>query len=423
MIGFQLKRTLKAGLKSLWLHKLRSGLTMLGITFGVCSVIAMLAIGTGASAEALEQIEKLGSQNIIIQSVKPPESQQASEQTTRLLEYGLTRKDEERIRIIPGVQTVVPARRIRGNVTHGSHRLDTDLVGTVPEYADIHNVTILRGRFLEPADIQRRASVCVLGRDCAATLFPLGDAIGSFVLRADTRFRVVGIVQSFTQTELGGKKLAGNPNSEVYIPLTTMDLYFGQNTAHGSSGSMSFEKVELSELTVRVASLDDVRRVEKVIAPLLAQAHEKQDYQIIVPLHLLVQARRTKRIFSIVLGSIAAISLLVGGIGIMNITLATVMERTREIGIRRAMGAKRRHIILQFLTETVLLALWGGLFGILLGILAPYLVEKFAGMKTIVTLWSVFLAFGISAGVGVAFGIYPAYRAAHLDPIEALRHE
>ncbi len=424
MIGFQIKRTLRAGVKSLWLHRLRSGLTMMGITFGVCSVIAMLAIGTGASEEALAQIEKLGSLNIIIQSVPPPEGQQADEETSRIREYGLTHQDAARIQdTIPGVVMSVPTRRVRQTVTHNAHRMDTDLVGTVPQYREISNITVLRGRFLEAMHVEKRAAVCVLGRNAAETLFPLGGAVGSYILRGEQRFRVVGIVTAFARGETGGKKLIGDPNSEIYIPLTTMNLFYGETTLFGSSGTRTFEKVQLHGLTIQVASLDEVRRVETVITALLKNAHGKEDYQIIVPLHLLVQARRTKRIFSIVLGSIAAISLLVGGIGIMNITLATVMERTREIGIRRAMGAKRRHIIFQFLTETVLLALVGGSLGIALGILVPYLVEKFAGMKTIVTLWSLLLAFGISAAIGILFGLYPAYRAANMDPIEALRHE
>ena len=424
MIGFQLKRTLKSGIKSLWLHKLRSGLTTMGITFGVCSVIAMLAIGTGASEEAQEQIRRLGSNNIIIQSVKPPESQSVAETQSRMSEYGLTYQDAARIRdTIPGVARIVPARKVRTNAYHESHRLDTDVVGTTPLYAEVNNVTVLRGRFLSRLDMERKSPACVLGKDAAKALFPLGDALGSDLLRGELRFKVVGIVSSFARGEFGGKKLQGNPNSEIYIPLTTMNLYFGQNTIHRAGGTQSAEKVELHELTVQTETLDDVRPVETVVRQILTDSHEKEDYQIIVPLALLVQARRTKRIFSIVLGSIAAISLLVGGIGIMNITLATVMERTREIGIRRAMGAKRRHIVFQFLTETLLLALFGGLLGVVLGVLAPYFVQKFAGMRTIVTLWSLMLAFGISAAVGILFGIYPAYRAAHMDPIEALRHE
>jgi putative ABC transport system permease protein len=423
MIGFQLKRTLRIGVKSLWLHKLRSGLTVLGITFGVCSVIAMLAIGTGASEEAQEQIKRLGSQNIILQSVTPPASQQASDQTSRINQYGLTYADADMISTIPGVKFVLRARRIRSTITRGNRALDTDLVGTVSEHARINNATVLVGRFLSPLDLERRATVCVLGRQAAKVLFPLGDALGSFVLQGQNRFQVVGIVTSFARGEFGGTKLQGDPNSEVYIPMTTMDLIFGARTSHQTSGTQTFEEVQLSELTVEVDSLDDVRSVESVITHVLKQDHTKDDYQIVVPLSLLVQARRTKRIFSIVLGSIAAISLLVGGIGIMNITLATVMERTREIGIRRAMGAKKRHIIFQFLTETLLLSLFGGLSGIALGVMGPYLVERFAHMRTHVTPLSLTLAFGISAAVGIAFGIYPAYRAANMDPIEALRHE
>jgi len=425
MIGFQLKRMLKSGWKSLWLHKLRSGLTTLGITFGVCSVIAMLAIGTGASEEAQEQIRRLGSQNIIIQSVKPPESQSATDtRSARLSEYGLTYKDELRIRdTVPGVVQTVPARRVRQNVYHESHRLDTDLVGTVPWYAEINNATLLRGRFISRVDMEQKAGVCVLGRKAAEVLFPLGDALGGTLLQGGLRFQVVGIVTAFQRGEFGGKKLTGDPNSEIYVPLTTMNLYYGPNTMYYAGGTTSAERVELHELTVQLDSRDRVRQAEAVITQMLRDGHSKEDYQIIVPLQLLIQAQRTKRIFSIVLGSIAAISLLVGGIGIMNITLATVMERTREIGIRRAMGAKRKHIIAQFLTETLLLALSGGLLGILLGVAAPMLVQKFAGMRTIVTFWSLMLAFGISAAVGVGFGIYPAYRAANMDPIEALRHE
>ncbi len=423
MIGFQLKRTLRAGLKSLWLHKMRSGLTMLGITFGVCSVIAMLAIGTGAGEEAQEQIRKLGSHNIIIQSVKPPQGQSAAETQSVLIEYGLKQRDVVRMRDVPGVTRVVPSRKVRENVYRGSRRLDTQIVGTVPAHLEVTNSTVLKGRFLSPADMDRKANVCVLGKDAARVLFPLGGALGSTILRGELRFRVVGIMTSFARGELAGAERAGDPNSELYIPLTTMNLFWGPNTIHRTGGTMEAEKVEYHEAIVQIASLDEVRRAESVIAQILQSTHDKADYQLIVPLQLLVQARRTKRIFSIVLGSIAAISLLVGGIGIMNITLATVLERTREIGIRRAMGAKRRHIVFQFLTETLLLALFGGLLGIALGIVAPYLVQRFAGMRTIVTVWSLMLAFGISAAVGVVFGIYPAYRAAHMDPIEALRHE
>jgi len=425
MIGFQVKRTLKIGLKSLWLHGLRSGLTLLGIMFGVCSVIAMLAIGTGAGEEAQEQIRKLGSNNIIVQSMKPAASQDATESQDFVLQYGITYKDADRIRAtIPGVEVTVGSRRLRQAVTHGSRRFETHLVGTVPWYDEVANVTVLRGRFLNALDMYGKRGVCVLGQQAAKILFPLGDAVGSIINAGDNRFEVVGIVSSFQRGEVEGQELQGDPNSEVYVPAATMQIMYGETNFTRSSGSFTAERVEVSELIVQVDELDRVRSVEIVIDHLLRMEHgDDQDYQIIVPLRLLEQARETRRIFSIVLGSIAAISLLVGGIGIMNITLATVIERTREIGIRRAMGAKRRHIIFQFLVETTLLSLIGGVLGIALGIVIPLGVERFAHMRTIVTPWSLILAFGISVAVGLIFGIYPAYRAAHMDPIQALRHE
>ena len=217
--------------------------------------------------------------------------------------------------------------------------------------------------------------------------------------------------------------MKGNPSRSIFIPFTTMRIHFGETIINASSGSLSAERVELHELIVQVDTLSNVKGAARVIRRILQKSHDEDDYQVIVPLQLLEQARRTRRIFSIVLGSIAALSLLVGGIGVMNITLATVMERTREIGIRRAMGAKKVHIVEQFLSETVLLTMFGGGLGIALGLAAPYLVSRFTDMATVVTWWAVFMAFSISVVTGLIFGIYPAYRAATMDPIEALRHE
>ncbi|MCD6415650.1 MAG: ABC transporter permease [Planctomycetes bacterium] len=424
MIGFQLKRTLKIGVKSLWLHKLRSMLTVLGITFGVCSVIAMLAIGAGASEEAQAQLKKLGRDNIIIQSVKPPENQRASQEQSRLLQYGLTYTDLDVISgTVPGVIRTVPTRQVRTSIFRRSHRMDTSIVGTTPEYLPVTKSTILEGRFLTPLDMQTKSNVCVLGRHAQEVLFPLEDAIGQVISRSKLRFRVVGVMTSLQRGKFGAQEMAADPNSEVYIPFSTMKRYFGANNIYNSSGTFSAERVELHEIIVATRSPEHVRPAERVIRHILKTLHDKEDYQIIVPLQLLIQARHTEFIFKVVLGSIAAISLLVGGIGIMNISLATVMERTREIGIRRAMGAKKRHIVFQFLIETLLLALFGGVMGIGLGVILPAIVQRTAGMQTSVTLWSLLMAFGISAAVGLIFGIYPAYRAANMDPIEALRHE
>ena len=425
MILFKVKRTLKMGLKSLWLRKLRSALTLLGITFGVCSVIAMLAIGEGASYEAQQQIRQLGSQNIIIQSVKPPEdNQQSGGNSSFVLSYGLTYLDAERIRHnVPGVDVMVQARHVAGRVRHKSWQINTKIVGTVPWYPDISKTEVSKGRFFNTLDMHGRRGVCVIGRQAAEKLFPMGGALGSLVQVENKRYRVIGILGSIPNVDTGKNKLQGNPDRNIYIPFTTMRTHYGETNVNFSSGSISAERVELHEIIVQVNSIERVQGAARVIRQILEQSHDRQDYQVVVPLRLLEQARRTRRIFSIVLGSIAALSLLVGGIGVMNITLATVMERTREIGIRRALGAKKAHILEQFLTETVLLGMFGGSLGIAMGLTAPYVVSCFTDMTTVVTWWAVLLAFGISVLTGLVFGIYPAYRAATLDPIEALRYE
>jgi putative ABC transport system permease protein len=421
MIGFQLKRTLLLGLKSLWLHGLRSMLTVLGMVFGVCSVIAMLAIGEGASYEAQEQIKQLGSTNIIIRAVKPPDDRTDTRtQTRRVAQYGLTYDDVERIAVtIPTVQVTVPTRRIRKDLWHFDRRADGALLGTVPWYPSIMNREVADGRFLSSMDLNYRANVCVLEPGVADALFPFGDAVGSSVKVGMDYYRVIGVMAPASRAKAAGKDDIGG----VYIPLTTARSRFGDVLVTISSGSQQMENVEIHEVIISVPSVDQVVETAAVIRQALQRFHTKQDYEMVVPLELLQRAKQIKRTYDIVLGSIAAISLLVGGIGIMNIMLASITERTREIGIRRALGAKRKHIIMQFLTETVLLSVSGGVLGIIVGVIIPALVEHFAEMKTIVTLSSLIVAFTISALIGVIFGLYPAYRAANMDPIEALRHE
>lgn len=436
-------RTVRLGLKSLWLHRLRSLLTGLGIVFGVCSVIAMLAIGEGLSYEAQEQIRRLGSNNIIIRSVKPPEDRQSStQQRSYVIEYGLTYNDINRIKAtIPSVEILVPSRNIRRDVWNGPLRIDCEIVGTVPWYQEMRNHRVARGRFFTEDELENSENVCVLGSGMAEALFPIDEAIGSKVRVEGDFYRVIGIMQPKARQATtaasgnGGNNAnngethegAGTPRSgapyEMLVPLTAAKSRFGEILVQRSSGSFSAERVELHEATVKVANIDDVVETWHIIADLLKMSHRKNDYEIIVPLDLLRQAERTKRIFNIVLGAIAAISLLVGGIGIMNIMLATVTERTREIGIRRALGAKRRDIVLQFVVETVLLSATGGLLGVALGLAIPFFISFFADLVTIVTLWSPVIAFSISALVGLVFGIYPAMRAANMDPVEALRHE
>ncbi len=424
----RLGRTVRLGIKSLWQHRLRSLLTVLGIVFGVCSVIAMLAIGEGASYEAQEQIKNLGSQNIILRSVKPPAEQKATQQSGQyLLVYGLTYVDIRTIQqTIPGVVVVVPGRIIREYVWNISRRVDSEILGTVPWYPQMRNHRVAQGRFFSDAEMEGKADVCVLGAEAAEQLFPLDVPIGGTVRVGSNYYHVVGVMErrsKATEETEAVESTSAAAASRIYVPLETIKTHYGDITLKRRTGSMELEQVVLHEVTVKVDRRDQVVNVSLAIKCLLDSKHKKADYRMIVPLELLRQAAETKRIFSIVLGSIAAISLLVGGIGIMNIMLASVTERTREIGIRRALGAKRRDIVVQFLVETVLLSGVGGIIGVIVGVTIPHFVTLFAHMKTIVTFWSPMVAFTISAVVGVVFGIYPALRAADMNPVEALRHE
>ena len=427
LISSKLRRAVRLGLRSLWLHRLRSLLTVLGIVFGVCSVIAMLAIGEGASYEAQEQIKNLGSQNIILRSVKPPEEQKVSNnQNNYVLDYGLKYTDITRIQAtIPGVMAVVPARVMREYVWNVTWRVDAEIVGTVPWYPAMRNHHVATGRFFSETDQASAESVCVLGHQMARTLFPLEVPLGKTVRVGQGYYRVIGVMEapaSMAKESAAGS--SGQPAADrMFIPLETARRRYGEILFKRRSGSFEQERVALHEVTVKVDLPERVLPVSQAIQELLLRSHKKKDYDVVVPLELLRRAERTKQIFNIVLGSIAAISLVVGGIGIMNIMLATVTERTREIGVRRALGAKRGDIVTQFLIEAVMLSGAGGAIGVLLGISIPFVVSATAGMKTIVTFWSPMAAFTISALVGVVFGLYPALRAARMDPVEALRHE
>jgi putative ABC transport system permease protein len=419
-------RTLSLGIKTIWLHKLRSFLTALGVVFGVASVVAMLAIGEGASHEAQEQIRKLGSQNIILQSVKPPDGQGSSgESRSMISEYGLTTRDIQQIRqTVPGISIVVPSRFISENIWNLDRSIDGQVMGVLPVYPQMRNRQLVQGRFFSDLELDGRVPVCVINETVATRLFPLSTPTGKSVRVKGYYYRVIGIIQDEGQTV--GTDSSSAPTSapaQIMIPFTTLMDQYGETFFRFRTGSFEAEKVEFHEAVLRV---EDVKQVESragAIRHLMSSNHKKEDWRIIVPVELLKQAERTKRIFSIVLGSIAAISLLVGGIGIMNIMLASVTERTREIGIRRALGARQADIVVQFLIETVLLAGVGGVLGVALGLGIPMAIEKFAGVTTIIKMWSPIMAFSISVITGIAFGIYPARRAAQMNPVEALRHE
>jgi len=432
MFSFRLKRTIKLGVKSLWMHRLRSTLTALGMIFGVSSVIAMLAIGEGASQDAQDKIALLGSNNIIVKTVKPTEDQSSMGQQQTLQEYGLTYDDAERFRnAIPDVQIIVPNRRLLQQAAYRRRRIPIEVVGTVPWFPEISPVKLKYGRFLSATDMHYKQGVCVVDEKVVRELFAFDDPLGQDVKIQGDYYRVVGISseQSATpdsadmQEDKAKKKKGGANAGGIYIPLTTVKDRFGELAMQFSAGSRTMERVELQEIIVQVNELAQLLSTRESVQTLLARFHKKTDYEIIVPYELMRQAKDFQRIFTIVLGSIAAISLIVGGIGIMNIMMATVSERTREIGVRRALGAKKRDIVIQFLSETLLLTLSGGILGIVLGVSIPFAVTRFGQTRTIITAESLILAFGISVAVGITFGLYPAYRAANMDPIESLRHE
>ncbi len=426
---FRLRRSVVLGIKSLWMHKLRSFLTALGIVFGVASVISMLAIGEGASFEAQQQIKDLGSQNIILESVKPSNTTTAGEQERSLiLEYGLTYKDISQIQAtVPGVEVTIPSRQVKDFLWNKSSSVDGVALGTVPWFPTMKNRDILRGRFFTNMEMDDRSPVCVLTASLSRNLFPLDEPIGKTVRMQTSYFRVVGVVEDERAIAAAESELEGSGENsdgmEMMIPITTLEDHFGEVLFKYRSGSFEAEKVELHEVTARIEKPEQVMPAAQAIQHILERNHKDVDYKMTVPLDLLQRAERTKQIFNIVLGSIAAISLLVGGIGIMNIMLATVTERTREIGIRRALGAKKKDIIFQFLIETVILSGAGGLLGVGVGLAIPMLVTHFAEMVTIIQFWAPTLAFTISVAIGVLFGIYPAFRAADMNPVEALRHE
>ncbi len=426
--------TLILGIVNLSLHKLRSLLTALGIIFGVASVVTMVAIGEGNKQKALADIRQLGATNIIIRSVKPASDANTNSQSNRqlLIDYGLRRKDVRRIeQTIQGIKRIVPLKRVGSRVLYANRKVAAEVFGTTSELAEVTHLRIARGRYLSPEDQkQEQGNVAVLGTSVAQRLFPLEDPLEKWIYIDQQIFRVIGILQPVGLAGGAGTALVGRDlNFDVHIPMATARSRFGDQRVSRGNGAFEATRVEISELYVQVNHQNLVPALAGQIRHLLKKDHHaKGDITLVVPLELLLQAERTQRMFNVLMVAIASISLLVGGIGIMNIMLATVTERTREIGIRRALGATRMHIAYQFLVETTVLSGLGGIIGIGVGLgaigaltIVHYYIPTIEPPKLVPL--SIVVSFGVASSVGIIFGLYPAIAAAKQDPIVALRHD
>lgn len=454
MILERIKYILNIALEAVFLNRMRSILTALGIVFGVAAVIAMLAIGKGAEKEILEQIKMVGVNNIVITPVSDEkgngnngdEADQQKMESKKRYSPGLSLKDAQSFaNLIPSVKQVSPQVSYEMPVVRKQEQVTTTLTGVEHDFFDVFNHTLEKGSFFSDQQIENGSPVCIIGPGLKAKLFKKESPIGRRIKCGRVWMKVIGVLKRRDYSEEANKDFRiKNTNKNIYAPIKTVLVRFKDRSVvtsgmlqgtqsgntNGASGFLNSSKEEqlgnnqLNKIVVQVKDSEQLRATRDVIRKMLRRRHnQKMDFEITVPELLLKQQQQTKNIFNIVLGAIASISLLVGGIGIMNIMLASVMERIREIGIRMAVGAQKRDVVLQFLAEATIISVIGGLIGIVLGVVLARLINELAGITTIVSVVSIVVSFGVAAVVGIVFGWMPARRAAEQDPVESLRYE
>ena len=408
---------LQMGIGSLLAHKLRTLLTMLGMIFGVGAVVAMLSITEGARQEMIRYIDLLGVNNIVVEANEAPDRDTLIE--VRQVSPGLTFRDARAIAAnTPNIAS--QSERKTFQPTSLLPTMDGDLptvIGVQPNYTDIYSLHLLEGRFFTEDEQARSSPVCVLGERAKISILGYGNAVGSYIKVNEVWLHVIGVAapQATAESEVEGLE-ADDRSNVIFAPLNSVMRRFEDNN--------SYLKDEIDGIFLRVSSGADPIETSQIVRAILNTTHNgASDFSVLVPADLLAQREQQQLVFQIVMICIAGISLLVGGIGIMNIMLATVLERTREIGIRRAIGARQRDIIRQFLIEAVMISILGGLIGIAAGFGGSKVIAAIAGWATVVTIISIIVSFGVSVFIGLLFGIYPAMQAAKLDPIEAIRYE
>lgn len=396
-------------------HKFRSLLTMLGIIFGVASVITMLSIGEGAKREAIAKYQDLGVSNIIIREKSLSDNE--LEEVRAKFSQGLSLQDANVIReIVPGVESIASQAELNSEIKYSDKSVKSTVIGITPDFLSMMNHSLKDGYFINQKHYEERLKVCVLGAGVAATFFKGEDPIGKMVKIDDQWLEVIGVLESKTLfTETVGELAARDLNTDVYVPLS---LFLNRFTPENIFAS------QIQQITVKIGNSNQLFEASSLIDEILKRHHfNNDDYSIVIPFELLKQEEKERQIYNFLLAAIAAISLLVGGIGIMNIMLATVMERTREIGIRRAVGAKKIDIMSQFVTESVVISITGGIIGVIIGVMLALSVTLFTDITTYIQPYSVVIAFSFSVIVGITFGYLPAKNAANLKPVDSIRQE